>query len=238
MASGALPGDLRQASVFSLPEAVTTTIPASTMLSSALLRAEEKPPPSDMEATAGLIAFLPTQSIELVIPNVVPDPESLRTFTACRVTPLATPNCFPPTVPAQCVPWPCLSKAHPTSPLHSLTVKPSHAVSSVGMARSSKSWCVVRMPVSKMYACTPLPPSAAPKSLLGRLSTSRPRTRRSPQGTSLVFWEAGISGVAWNSMLGSTGLTPSTCDKKAANSSSVARKSRKGTPSEWPCCMH
>merc|ERR1740121_956586 len=134
MASGALPGDLRQASVFSLPEAVTTTIPASTMLSSALLSAEEKPPPSDMEAMAGLIAFLPTQSIELVMPNVVPDPLSPRTFTACRVTPLATPNRFPPTVPAQCVPWPCLSTAHWTSPLHAFTVKPRNWVSSVGMA--------------------------------------------------------------------------------------------------------
>ena len=76
-------------------------MPASTMLSRASLRAWEKPPLKDMEATVGLIAFLPTQSMELVMPKVLPDPLSPRTLTACKVTALATPNCLPPTVPAQ-----------------------------------------------------------------------------------------------------------------------------------------
>merc|ERR1719343_1943191 len=84
MDSDALPGDFQQPSRFSLPDAVTTVMPASTMLSKALLRAWERSPPNDMEAMAGRMALFPTQSMELVMPVVLPEPLSPRTFTACR----------------------------------------------------------------------------------------------------------------------------------------------------------
>jgi hypothetical protein len=59
---------------------------------------------------------------------------------------LATPYAVPPTVAATWVPWPLPSSALP----------PSIASNPV-IARPPKSLCENRMPVSMMYAMTPVP---------------------------------------------------------------------------------
>src|SRR6266545_1688978 len=70
---------------------------------------------------------------------VVPLPLQFRTRTATSCTPLATPYCDPPTVPATCVPWPLQSSAVPPS------------ISSTPLvARPPKVWWVNRIPVSMM----------------------------------------------------------------------------------------
>jgi hypothetical protein len=71
---------------------------------------------------------------------LVPDPLQLRTRTANRFTPLATPNAAPPTVPETCVPW----------PLQSMPLRPSPTASKATRARRPNVVCVTRMPVSMM----------------------------------------------------------------------------------------
>src|SRR5919199_6394667 len=109
----------------------------------------EAPPPRLMLATAGVpAAWLPvTQSTPAITPEVLPLPEQLRTRTATRVTALATPYVEPPTVPETCVPWPLQSDAEP--PI---------VTSSTPLIARPPNWVwVKRMPVSMMYAFTPLP---------------------------------------------------------------------------------
>ena len=86
-----------------------------------------------------------TQSMPAATPVSVPEPLQSSTFTATRCTSLATPWAAPPTVPATCVPW----------PLQSVLFESAVLVPHV--ARPPKSLCVVRMPVSMMYAVTPVP---------------------------------------------------------------------------------
>ena len=79
----------------------------------ALLSAVERPPPSDMFATAGLSACVRTQSSAVMIPDVEPEPLQLSTRTARSFTFLAMPHWAPPIVPATCVPWPWQSAPVP-----------------------------------------------------------------------------------------------------------------------------
>src|SRR5438045_8758618 len=75
--------------------------------STALLSVVLFPPPRLMFATAFFPAALAvTQSMPAMIPEVDPDPEFERTFTATRLTFFATPYFAPPTMPATCVPCP------------------------------------------------------------------------------------------------------------------------------------
>ena len=95
-----------------------------------------------MFATDGVARLAVTQSTPAMTPAVVPLPAQSSTLTATSLTPLATPYCEPPTVPATCVPWPLQS------------VLLVSTVSRPQVARPPKSWCVIRMPVSMMYAVT------------------------------------------------------------------------------------
>lgn len=63
MASGADAGLLLQASPLSLPAATTTTTPASWAARTARLTASERPPPRDIEMTAGVPAWLVVASV-------------------------------------------------------------------------------------------------------------------------------------------------------------------------------
>jgi hypothetical protein len=58
----------------------------------AVLSDDEKPPPSDMLATAGLTALARTQLSAEMIPDVEPEPEQLSTRTPRSWTVLATPQ--------------------------------------------------------------------------------------------------------------------------------------------------
>src|SRR5262249_51110946 len=99
-------GDVVQASTLLLPAAMENVTPELIAPLTALSSAEDAPPPSDMLATAGWIAFAATQFTPAMTPEFVPDPLQFRTRTATRETPLATPYVVPPTVPETCVPWP------------------------------------------------------------------------------------------------------------------------------------
>src|SRR5438105_7873045 len=106
-------------------------------------------PPRLMFATADCPArWLPvTQSTPAITPEVVPLPLQLRTRTATSVTAFATPYVEPPTVPETCVPWPLQSEAEPPG-----------VTSSTPLIARPPNWVWVnRMPVSMMYAFTPLP---------------------------------------------------------------------------------
>ena len=73
------------------------------------------PPPRLMLATAGCPAWWSpvTQSIPATTCEVRPLPRQSSTFTATRLTDLATPYLVPPMVPATCVPWPLQSSISP-----------------------------------------------------------------------------------------------------------------------------
>ena len=144
-------GEELQAFVFSLPAASAYVTPSAIELRTAWSSDDETPPPRLMLATAGAPAtWLPvTQSMPAITPEFEPLPAQSRTRTATRLTPLATPYAEPPTVPATCVPCPLQSSAAPPS----IASKPD-------AARPPNCACVVRMPVSMMYAFTPAPVAA------------------------------------------------------------------------------
>ena len=109
MAAEAEAGEAPHASALELPAATTNGMPdASTAEFTASLSAVLKPPPRDMLATHLLVfpeAILSaqstfTRSTPAMTPEYEPDPLQLRTFTATRLTFLATPYVVPPTVPA------------------------------------------------------------------------------------------------------------------------------------------
>src|SRR5438093_7764429 len=100
-----------------------------------------------MFATAGDWWLLATQSTPEITPEVLPDPLQSSTRTAKSRTFLATPYVEPPTVPATCVPC----------PLQSLVPLPSLTAVNAPLALPPNCECEVRMPVSMMYAFTPLP---------------------------------------------------------------------------------
>src|SRR6266545_1156290 len=112
----------------------------------AVASAVDSPTPRLMLATAGERWLLVTQSTPEITPEVVPEPVQSRTRTANRRAFFATPQVAPPTVPDTCVPW----------PLQSFVPLPSFTAVKAPEARPPKSTCVVRMPVSMMYAFTPL----------------------------------------------------------------------------------
>src|SRR5512133_3772028 len=130
-----------------LPAATAYGTPLAMEFATAWSSAVEAPPPRLMLATAGFTALAVTQSMPAMTPDVVPLPEQLSTRTATSVTPFATPYVAPPTVPDTCVPC----------PLQSTPFWPSPTASKPTEARPPNSLCDVRMPVSTMYACTPLP---------------------------------------------------------------------------------
>ena len=100
----ALAGEKLQEFALEFPAATATKTPAFARLLTAAFTLVEKPPPSDMFATAGLMWFVRTQSTPAMIPLQVPEPEQFRTRTPRSNAPLATPYVLPPTVPATCVP--------------------------------------------------------------------------------------------------------------------------------------
>eukprot|EP00959_Pyramimonas_sp_CCMP1952_P454315 9469706-Pyramimonas_sp.AAC.1 len=89
------------------------------------------------------------------------EPELSRTFIAQMDAPSATPYVEAPTVPAQWLPCPCASAAHVLlKGEHTVSVPgyvPEAATSTPAKARPPNSLCVMRMPVSNTYTCTPLP---------------------------------------------------------------------------------
>src|SRR5262249_39113506 len=99
-------GESLHAFWFSLPAAIAYVTPALIERCTAASRAALAPPPRLMFATAGLIAFLVTQSTPLITPAFVPLPLQSSTRTATSFTALASPTVEPPTVPETCVPWP------------------------------------------------------------------------------------------------------------------------------------
>ena len=80
-----------QAFWFSLPAATARNTPELARFAEALLSVDEKPPPSDMFATAGRDAFVRSQLRAAMMPDVEPEPEQLSTRTPRSRTPLATP---------------------------------------------------------------------------------------------------------------------------------------------------
>jgi hypothetical protein len=74
-------------------------IPAAVERATAAFSVLENPPPRLMFATAGSTRFAVTQSIPAITPDVVPEPEQLRTRTATSLTFFAMPYVVPPTVP-------------------------------------------------------------------------------------------------------------------------------------------
>src|SRR2546428_306739 len=106
-------------------------------------RVESAPPPSDMLATAGLTAFAVTQSMPPTTPAVGPEPRQFSTLTATTLAPFASPYREPAMVAATCVPWPLQS-----------VLLPSPEVLVPHDARPPNVVCVVRTPVSMMYAVT------------------------------------------------------------------------------------
>ena len=108
-------GETLHAFWFSLPAATEMNTPELASELVALLSADEKPPPSDMFATAGFTALRRTQSSAATMPEVEPEPEQLRTRTPRSRTLFATPQVAPPIVPATCVPCPLQSCPVPPS---------------------------------------------------------------------------------------------------------------------------
>src|SRR5204862_6525030 len=96
IAAAARAGEVVQASTAlpfasPLPAATQKTTPALTAPVTASSSACDAPPPRDMLATAGLIAFCATQFTPAMTPELVPEPLQSSTRTATSVTPLATP---------------------------------------------------------------------------------------------------------------------------------------------------
>ena len=106
VAAPALDGEKLHALALLLPAATAMNTPAFDRLVVAVLSDEEKPPPSDMLATAGLMWFTRTQSRPAMIPEVDPDPLQLSTRTPRSIAPFATPYVWLATVPPTCVPCP------------------------------------------------------------------------------------------------------------------------------------
>src|ERR1043166_8160709 len=93
MAAAARAGEVVQASsglpaTSPLPAAPQKTTPALTAAVTATSRDWETPPPKDMLATAGLMAFEATQLTQAMTPEFEPEPEQSRTRTATSETPL------------------------------------------------------------------------------------------------------------------------------------------------------
>jgi len=105
MASGTNAGLKLHAFALLLPAATTTITPPSVAFWIALAIACDVPePPRLADHRTGfelVLCLVSTKLSESIIYWNDPLPESLRTFTACRVAFLATPYFFPPTVPAQ-----------------------------------------------------------------------------------------------------------------------------------------
>ena len=107
IASATSAGDWLETSVAELPAETQYVTPSAIELRTAASSVAERPPPSDMFATAGFVVWLPvTQSIPEITPAVVPEPPASSTRTAIRRAFFATPYVEPPTVPETCVPWP------------------------------------------------------------------------------------------------------------------------------------
>ena len=70
-----------------------------------------------------------TQSMPAATLAKLPLPAQFNTFTATKVTPLATPCWAPPTVPATCVPCPLQSVSFPSP----VVLAPHTAAAEVGM---------------------------------------------------------------------------------------------------------
>ena len=114
------------ASTFELPDATATATPAATALSTAATIASPAQsdaahaPPSDMEITTGVAGFASAHAIACSTPStmtdVKPEPSSSSTLTPYTLAPAATPIVLPPTVPAQCVPWPSTSVLSASAP--------------------------------------------------------------------------------------------------------------------------
>src|SRR6266508_4322951 len=139
IAAGTRAGLKLQALALLLPAAMAYVTPELIELATALSNVVSMPPPRLMLATAGVTLLAVTQSMPAATCAVVPLPLQFRTRTATSCTPLATPYCDPPTVPATCVPWPLQSSAVPPS------------ISSTPLvARPPKVWWVNRIPVSMM----------------------------------------------------------------------------------------
>src|SRR5688500_2643737 len=98
--------------------------PELARLLTALFSAEEKPPPRDMFATAGLMRFTRTQSTPAMIAEYEPEPEQFNTRMPRSSAPLAMPYVLPPMVPATCVPWPLQSWPLPPSASYGLEARP------------------------------------------------------------------------------------------------------------------
>ena len=94
-------GEELLASALSFPAATTTVTPAAMVERTAEFTAEETPPPRDIERTELAALLVATHWIPEMTPELLPDPEALRTLTATRLTALETPYVEPPMVPAQ-----------------------------------------------------------------------------------------------------------------------------------------
>ena len=89
-----------------LPAAMEYVMPAAIELRTAVSISVLGSPPMLRLATAGLTAFLVTQSMPAAIVASSPEPLHLMTRTATIWTFLSTPKLVPPIVPATCVPCP------------------------------------------------------------------------------------------------------------------------------------
>src|SRR5512142_305611 len=92
-------GDDEHALALLLPAAIANVTPEAMALLTALSSVLERPPPRDMFATAGWMAFDCTQFTPAMTPEVEPEPLQSRTRTATSDAPFATPYVLPPTVP-------------------------------------------------------------------------------------------------------------------------------------------
>jgi len=100
-------------SAFSFPAAAAIEIPFDIALLMAFVNAVDGAPPRDMLITDGRVpCFALWRCMMWSMPAMtvasVP-PCAFNTLTPCKRTCFATPNVVPPTVPAQCVPWPSVS---------------------------------------------------------------------------------------------------------------------------------
>ena len=80
-----------QAFALLLPAATAIVTPLLTAPATAAFTDEEKPPPSDMLATAGRSGLLATQSMPAITPLQLPEPLQSSTRTGVSVTCLAMP---------------------------------------------------------------------------------------------------------------------------------------------------
>src|SRR5215211_4679159 len=113
MAVAARAGDVRQASRLKLPAATTTVKPAAVARATAASSESVAPYCRLMLMTPGRCPLATTQSRPAAAWLVSPLPEQLITRTPCSRTRFATPQVFPPIVPATCEPWPWQSRPLP-----------------------------------------------------------------------------------------------------------------------------